>query len=118
MTGADYEITAAVDPAVAATLRTFVRESGRRLEVADSDVEDLTLVTTELLANAVDAGETKIHLQLSADADGWCLRAEGIGELQIDPDAAVNRSDILHGVADVDWASSTLVVRPRVAVDG
>lgn len=117
MTEAVYEITAAADPAFAATLRTFVRGSGERLELGPGDVEDLMLITTELLANAVEASAQRVHLALGADEQGWLLRADGVGGFRDDPEAAVSRADILHGLAEFTWTAETLVVRPRASVD-
>ena len=117
MTEAVYEITAAADAAFAATLRTFVRGSGERLDLGAGEVEDLMLITTELLANAVEAGAAEVHLALGADEQGWLLRADGVGALGDDPEAAVGRADILHGLAELAWTAETLVVRPRSSVD-
>jgi anti-sigma regulatory factor (Ser/Thr protein kinase) len=112
-----YEIAAPADPAVGATLRTFVRESGRRLDLDEADIEDLTLITTELLANAVEEGGADVRLVLTADEGGWRLRVHGAGELHPDPDGIVDRGDILHAIAELSWSDGVLEVRPRVSVD-
>jgi anti-sigma regulatory factor (Ser/Thr protein kinase) len=114
---ARYEIASPADPAVGATLRTFVREAGRRLDLDETDIEDLTLITTELLANAVEAGGADIRLVLTVDDAGWRLRVNGAGELRVEPDAEVDRSDILHAIADLSWDGGTLEVRSRVSVE-
>lgn len=117
MTERRYEIASPADAAFAATLRTFIRESSRRLELEESDVDDLTLITTELLANAIEAGGADVRLVLTADDAGWCLRVHGAGELHADPQAAVDRAAILHAIAALSWAEGALEVRPTVSVD-
>ena len=117
MTELRYEIASPADAAVGATLRTFVREAGRRLELDESDIEDLTLITTELLANAVETGGADVRLVLTADAAVWRLRVQGAGELRPDREATVNRADILRGIAELSWHDGVLEVRPRVSVD-
>jgi anti-sigma regulatory factor (Ser/Thr protein kinase) len=112
-----YEITSPADASVGATLRTFVRESGRRLDLDESDVEDLTLITSELLANAVETGGADVRLVLTVDDAGWRLLVHGAGELHTDPQATVNRADILRGIAELSWHDGILEVRPRVSVD-
>jgi anti-sigma regulatory factor (Ser/Thr protein kinase) len=110
-----YAITATADAALAATLRTFVRESAHRLELGDGEIDDLTLITTELLANAVEAGGSEVRLLLEIDKDGWLLRADGVGVLRDDPETTVSRADILNGLAHLTWTEGTLVVRPPLA---
>lgn len=117
MTELRYEIASPADAAVGATLRTFVRESGRRIDLDESDIEDLTLITTELLANAVETGGADVRLVLTADDAGWRLRVHGAGELHADPEATVDRADILRGIAELAWHDGILEVRPRVSVD-
>jgi anti-sigma regulatory factor (Ser/Thr protein kinase) len=112
-----YTITATADPAFAATLRTFVRGSAQRLDLGEGDIDDLSLIATELLANAVESGATQMTLSLDADERGWRLRAEGVGAFRDDPDAAVSRGDILHGLAELTWSEDTLLVRPVAAVE-
>jgi anti-sigma regulatory factor (Ser/Thr protein kinase) len=117
LTGDPYRIAAPADPAFAATLRAFVRGSAERLGLGEGDVEDLSLIATELLANAVESGATQVTLALDADAEGWRLRAEGVGTFRDDPDAAVSRGDILRGIADLAWSNDVLLVRPLVAAE-
>jgi anti-sigma regulatory factor (Ser/Thr protein kinase) len=82
----------------------FAAEAARTLGLDDDDVEDLRLLVTELLGNAVDTGGTSLELTLSADDGGWRLRALGAGPLDAARDQVVDRHDVLTGLADIQVA--------------
>lgn len=89
------------DPAMGVTVRVFVTEAARRLGLSPTDIDDLRLAATELLANAVESGEPRVELTVDVDADRWVLQAVGAGELRSAPDAVVARAALLEGLAEI-----------------
>ena len=72
--------------------RSRVRECAQEAGMAEPEIERLEFVAGELLSNAVDHGgghgamdeaqwDTKVHmhLELSCEASGWCMRVEDEG---------------------------------------
>jgi anti-sigma regulatory factor (Ser/Thr protein kinase) len=97
--GATFRLRVATDPALGVTVRTFVRSSAPALGLHDEDVETLCLAATELLANAVEAGEPVLELTLEAVDGRWTLRAAGVGPLRTVADAEIDRRALLMGLA-------------------
>jgi anti-sigma regulatory factor (Ser/Thr protein kinase) len=94
-----FRLRVAADPALGVTVRTFVRSSAPSLGLRDEDVETLCLAATELLANAVEAGEPVLELTLIAVDGRWTLRAAGVGPLRTVADAEIDRRALLMGLA-------------------
>ncbi len=72
--------------------RARVRDCAQDAGISSSEIERLEFVAGELLSNAVDhgggegamdaeawGGEVHMHLELTCDASGWCLRVEDEG---------------------------------------
>ena len=96
-----YTLTVVPDPSLSMTVRMFAAEAARNLGLDEGDVEDLRLLATELLGNAVETGGASLELTLSSEAGGWCLRAIGAGPLDVAAGHVVDRRDVLTGLADV-----------------
>jgi|KBSSwiStaDraftv2_1062776.scaffolds.fasta_scaffold761728_2 hypothetical protein len=94
-----FVLRVAADPALAVTVRTFVRSCAPVLGLRDEDVETLCLAATELLANAVEADEAVLGLTLAGVAGRWTLRATGVGRLRTVADAEIDRRALLSGLA-------------------
>jgi anti-sigma regulatory factor (Ser/Thr protein kinase) len=110
---AAYTLRVAADPSLSVTVRMFAAEAARSLGFAEGEVEDLRLLATELLGNAVDTGGASLELTLSAEDGRWCLRARGAGALDVGADHVVDRRDVLTGLARLDvFADGTLELRP------
>lgn len=96
-----FELEVPPDPAVAVTVRTFVRSSAAVVDLSDEDIETLALVATELLANAVETGQPQLHLEIEARDGHWTLRADGVGPLGTAADGLVDRQGLLFALAAV-----------------
>lgn len=101
-----YAIRVPADPAMAVTIRVFVAEAARQLGLEEPDVEDLRLLVTELLGNAIDTGGHHVEMRLDTVGDAWRLQALGVGSL--DETAPIDRRAILSGLADLTWADGTV----------
>src|SRR5437763_1069708 len=77
-----YSLTVSASPEVATTLRVFVAECGRRWDASSSDIDDLRLLATELLANSIETGGSSLRVTLSFDGSRWLMLAEGAGPLR------------------------------------
>ncbi|MGZ4149785.1 MAG: hypothetical protein ACXVQJ_07085 [Actinomycetota bacterium] len=107
MSAGPYTLAVVPDPSLSLTVRMFAAEAARNLGLDEGDVEDLRLLATELLGNAVETGGASLQLTLIMEAGRWCLRALGAGPLDAAAGQVVDRRDVLTGLADV-----------RVAGDG
>jgi anti-sigma regulatory factor (Ser/Thr protein kinase) len=108
-----YTLRVVPDPSLSLTVRMFAAEAARNLGLGESDVEDLRLLATELLGNAVETGGASLELTLSTEAGGWCLRALGAGPLDVAAGQVVDRRDVLTGLADVRvTGDGSLELRP------
>jgi hypothetical protein len=111
MTGA-LTLRVPPDPALAVAVRVFIAESGRTLGLDQPSIDDLRLIATELLANAVEQGSEGVLLDLgSADDGAWRLTAEGAGRLdgQRIGDLPLRRIDVLRGMATVEVDGDRIV---------
>jgi anti-sigma regulatory factor (Ser/Thr protein kinase) len=97
------------DPRMGVTLRAFVTAVANDLGAPDPD--DLALAVSELLASAIEGGSQHLRIELSADGDGWTLRADGIGDIDSGPaDLPYRRVDLLMGLfpsISVEGATAT-----------
>ena len=110
-----YTLRVAPDPALSLTVRMFAAEAARNLGLDDADVEDLRLLATELLGNAVDTAADSLELTLSAEDGRWRLLAVGAGPLDAAAGQVVDRRDVLTGLADVQvGADGSVELRPPV----
>jgi anti-sigma regulatory factor (Ser/Thr protein kinase) len=108
-----YTLRVVPDPSLSLTVRMFAAEAARNLGLDEGEVEDLRLLATELLGNAVETGGASLELTLSTEAGGWCLRALGAGPLDVAAGQVVDRRDVLTGLADVRvTADGSLELRP------
>jgi two-component sensor histidine kinase len=96
-----FELQVPSDPALAVTVRTFVRTSAPLLGLSEEDVETLCLAATELLANAVEHGQPSLDLVLSAEGGRWKLQANGVGPLDVVAGEPIDRRALLSGIAAV-----------------
>jgi anti-sigma regulatory factor (Ser/Thr protein kinase) len=110
MSEAPFRLTVAADPSMSVTIRVFVAEAGRRLGLSEPEVEDLRLLATELLGNAVAHGDERIEFRVDADQDGWVLEGHGVGTIWHDTD--VDRREVLRGLATVRSDDGVIVLRP------
>lgn len=101
-TGTSFELRVPSDPALATTVRTFVRSSAPALGLSEEDVETLCLAATELLANAVEQGQPTLELLLSAERGRWRLRANGVGPLRTIDGEEIDRRALLSGLAAIE----------------
>jgi anti-sigma regulatory factor (Ser/Thr protein kinase) len=102
---AAYDMRVGADASFALSVRVFVAESARRLGCTEADVEDLRLLATELLANAIDTGQPTLWLTVSLDDDGWLLQARGTGELVVGGEGGpIDRRDVIQGLAEIRHA--------------
>lgn len=92
------ELRVPSDPALAATVRTFIRTSAPTLGLSEEDVETLCLAATELLANAVEHAQLTLHLTLSVEGGRWTLQANGVGPLHTVADEPIDRPALLSGL--------------------
>src|SRR5436309_14137554 len=87
------------DGTYAVTARLFVVAAARDLGVADGIAEDLRLAASELVANAVEAGQPgPIRLTLRGDAAAVRLEASGVGALM--DESPVSRRALLESLFD------------------
>ena len=101
------------DAVYAVTARLFVVAAARDLGVSDGIAEDLRLAASELVANAVEAGEPgPIRLTLRGDPAGVQLEASGVGALR--DDAPVSRRALLESLFDATDAAAHGEVSIRV----
>ncbi|MEP6757881.1 MAG: hypothetical protein ABJB55_01650 [Actinomycetota bacterium] len=96
-----FELRVPTDPALAITVRAFVRTSGPALGLSNEDIETLCLAATELLANAFETHEPTLQLTLSAEGGRWTLRANGVGPFHSVPNGDIDRRALLSGIATV-----------------
>ena len=96
-----FELRVPSDPALAVTVRTFVRASAPVLGLSEEDVETLCLAATELLANAVEHAQPSLDLVLSAEDGRWRLLANGVGPLDAIAGEPIDRRALLSGIAAV-----------------
>jgi anti-sigma regulatory factor (Ser/Thr protein kinase) len=111
---APFTIEVPADGAHATTIRVFVAGSGRALGFDDPVVEDLRLVATEFLANALErGGDGRLGLAVDRDGDAWTLRATGAGAFDDEPAAGLPmaRIDILRAIATVEVADGLVTAR-------
>jgi anti-sigma regulatory factor (Ser/Thr protein kinase) len=74
------------EAAYAVTARIFIVTAARDLGASDGTVEDLRLAASELVANAVEAGQPgPIRLTVRAHPTGIGLDASGVGSLRDEP---------------------------------
>lgn len=100
------------DAALAVTIRAFASECARRLELSEDDVEDLRLIATELLANAVETGQPEVAVEIAAIDGAWTLSASGVGSLETSeaPSVGLRRLDVLQALAEVAEQDGTTVI--------
>jgi hypothetical protein len=98
---ATFELEVPPDPAVAVTVRAFVRSSATLVDLSDEDIETLALVATELLANAIETAQPLLRLEIEAGDGHWTLRADGVGPLGTASDGLVDRQGLLFALAAV-----------------
>ena len=115
--GTAFRLRLGADPALGVTVRTFVRSSAPVLGLRDEEVETLCLAATELLANAVEAGEPVLELTLEAADGRWTLRAAGVGPLRTVADAEIDRRALLMGLASLSVHPSGDVELSRAVPD-
>lgn len=109
-----FELRMPADATLGVSVRVFVSEAARRLGLGDADVEDLRLVATELLANAVETHQASVRLGLRVEEGRWYLRARGAGTLAIADDGLVDRGDVLRALADVQEVEGDIEVSSPV----
>jgi hypothetical protein len=110
-----FELRVPTHPALAITVRAFVRTSGPTLGLSNEDVETLCLAATELLANAVETDEPTLHLTLSAEGGRWILRATGVGPFRSVHHGDIDRRALLLGIATVSVdAGGRVALAPAV----
>jgi anti-sigma regulatory factor (Ser/Thr protein kinase) len=113
MSPAAYALRVMADPTFGVTVRMFAAEAARSLGLSGGDVEDLRLLATELLGNAVETGGASLELTLSTEAGRWLLRAQGAGSLDTGTEELVDRRAVLTGLARLDVADDgALELRP------
>lgn len=79
------------DPALAIVVRIFVGAVAERWNVAETSLDDLRLVASELFAGAVEAGPgDDVSFTITSDDDRLTLRATGVD--LVDPGTASDSS--------------------------
>jgi anti-sigma regulatory factor (Ser/Thr protein kinase) len=101
LSSVSVELRLPSDPALAITVRTFVRTSAPSLGLSEDDVEILCLAATELLANAVENAQPSLELTLSTEGGRWTLWANGVGPLRAVEGDPIDRRALLSGIAEV-----------------
>jgi hypothetical protein len=97
-----FELRLSAEPALAVTVRSFVAESAHKLGLDEGDIEDLRLLASELLANAVETGGSTVTIRLDAPGGVWRLTADGIGSLgSAAPNEIIDRELLLRGLATI-----------------
>ena len=97
-----FQLQVDADPSLALSVRVFVAESARSLGIDEGEIEDLRLLATELLANAVETGQTALALHLTTDGSAWALDAQGVGDLVAGSDnGPIDRRDVLRGLTRI-----------------
>jgi anti-sigma regulatory factor (Ser/Thr protein kinase) len=105
------------EAAYAVTARLFVVTAARDLGAPDGIVEDLRLAASELVANAVEAGQPgPIRLTVRADQTGIRLDASGVGSLRDEP--PISRRALLGTLFDVTDVLDDGAVRLQASWDG
>jgi anti-sigma regulatory factor (Ser/Thr protein kinase) len=103
------------EPAYAVTARLFVVAAARDLGVSDETAEDLRLAASELVANAVDAGEPgPIRLTVRGDTTSVHLEASGVGVLS--DVAPISRRALLESLFDATDTGADGDVRIRAGI--
>jgi hypothetical protein len=80
-------------------------------------VEDLRLLATEFLANAVERGTDGLTLAVAREGDTWSLEARGVGAFDDVPAEGLPmaRIDILRAVATVEARDGVVTAHGAVA---
>ena len=107
MTDRRHTMHVQADPAMARTLRVFVAEAARQLGIDEAEIDDLRLLATELLGNAIDTGSPHLDLTLDALHGRWQLEGRGVGPLDAS-DGMVHRWAILSGLAELTVADDVV----------
>jgi len=97
-----YSIEVAASPEMATTVRIFAAESARSFGCDEGQIDDIRLIVTELLANAIQTGGRRLRLTLSVDDEGWRIHAEGAGSLATgSKEQPVDRRALVGSLASV-----------------
>jgi anti-sigma regulatory factor (Ser/Thr protein kinase) len=107
-----FSLRVHADPKMALTVRVFVAEAARQLGLDDAEVEDLRLLATELLGNAVETGGSSLELSLDAGTAGWRLDARGVGPLEAPAGSLVDRHAVVSGLARLTSTGDALTLSP------
>jgi anti-sigma regulatory factor (Ser/Thr protein kinase) len=111
----DMTLEIPADPVYAVTARMFVVAAARDLGLSDETAEDLRLAASELVANAVEAGEPgPIRLTLRGDPTTVHLEASGVGVLS--DVAPISRRTLLESLFDATDTGDDGDVRIRVGI--
>lgn len=113
MTERRYSIEVHTEAAMALPVRVFVAEAARQLGLDDTDVEDLRLLATELLGNAIDTGGATLELSVDAEGGAWVMEARGVGPLDT-PAGPIDRGAILTGLAEITEIDGVVRFTPVV----
>jgi anti-sigma regulatory factor (Ser/Thr protein kinase) len=104
------------DAAYAVTARLFVVAAARDLGVSDGTAEDLRLAASELVANAVEAGQPgPIRLTIRGDPTAVHLEAAGVGPL-VDA-SPISRRALLETLFDAKNLLDDGAIRIRVPAE-
>ena len=110
--GSGYSLEVPAAAEMATTVRVFAAGSARAMGSEEQQIEEVRLITTELLANTIETGGTQLFLTLSSDQGGWRIEAHGAGSLVTGTaEHSVDRRALISSFASIRETEDGLELR-------